>query len=98
MTASQSACSALTACFTAPQTTMTFRPAFLSRSMIGSGTPRPAMKALAPSWMITSTLAVRASGVAASRSTPNGLSVSDRTSRIWLRMKSGDVPAMPSTP
>jgi hypothetical protein len=56
------------------------------------------MKDEAPSAMITSTLAVRASGVAARRSTPNGLSVSFRTSRIWSRMKSGVVPAMPSTP
>ena len=98
ITASQPACSAFTACFTAPQTTMTFRPDFFSRSMIGIGTPRPATKDDAPSSQMISTEAVRLSGLAASRSTPNGLSVSDFTLRISSRMKSGERPAMPSTP
>ena len=62
------------------------------------GTPRPATKALAPPAMITSTAAVSASGVAASRSTPNGLSVISRTRRICSAMKSGPRPAMPRTP
>lgn len=98
MTASQPACSAFTACFTAPQTTMTLRPAFLSFSMIGIGTPSPATKDEAPSSMMISTEAVRLSGEAASRSTPNGLSVRLLTLRISSRMKSGVRPAMPSTP
>ena len=62
------------------------------------GTPRPATKDEAPSAMMISTLAVRLSGLAASRSTPNGLSVRARTLRISSRMKSGVRPAMPSTP
>jgi hypothetical protein len=98
ITASQPACSALTTCFTAPQTTITLSPAAFSRAMIGMGTPRPAMKALTPSAMITSTEAVRESGVAARRSTPKGRSVSARTLRISLRMKAGSRPAIPSTP
>ena len=98
MTASQPACSALTACFTAPQTTMTFIPAFLSFSRIGMGTPRPATKDEAPSSMITSTAATRLSGEAARRSTPKGPSVRLRTLRICSRMKSGPCPAMPRTP
>jgi len=98
ITASQPACSALIACLTAPQTTMTLSPAFFSFSMIGIGTPRPAMKLEAPSPMITSTEAVKDSGEAASKSTPNGLSVRVRTLRISSRMKSGSRPAMPSTP
>jgi len=98
ITASQPAACAFTACFTAPHTTMTFSPAPFSFSMIGKGTPRPATKDEAPPSMIASTEAVRASGVAASRSTPNGLSVRSRTWAICRRMKSGLVPAMPSTP
>lgn len=98
ITASQPACSAFTACFTAPQTTITFSPAFFSFSMIGIGTPRPATKLEAPSAMMMSTEAVRLSGEAASRSTPNGRLVSVRTLRISSRMNSGPRPAMPSTP
>jgi hypothetical protein len=98
ITASQPAAWALTACWTAPHTTMTFSPAPFSLSMIGRGTPRPATNDEAPPAMIASTEAVRASGVAASKSTPNGRSVRSRTWAICRRMKSGLVPAMPSTP
>ena len=69
-----------------------------SRAMIGMGTPRPAMKVVAPPLMITSTLAVSDSGDAASKSTPKGRSVRRRTSFIWSRITSGPRPAMPSTP
>src|SRR5579859_3124476 len=84
--------------FTAPQTTMTFRPALFSRCMIGMGTPSPATNDEAPSSIMISTEAVRLSGLAANRSTPNGRSVSPLTLRISSRMKSGERPAIPKTP
>ena len=66
--------------------------------MTAIGTPSPAINAVAPSAMMTSTDAVSVSGCAVSRSTPNGLSVRSRTRRIWSRMNRGGHPAMPSDP
>ncbi|MEI9987498.1 MAG: hypothetical protein WDN69_32780 [Aliidongia sp.] len=45
-----------------------------------------------------STEASSEAGTAASRSTPNGLSVRPRTLRISSRIRSGPSPAMPSVP
>ena len=56
------------------------------------------MKALAPSSTMTSMAASIWSGSAASRSTPKGLSVRRRTSRICSRIPSGGTPAIPSVP
>ena len=54
------------------QTTITLRPACLPPFMIGIGIPRPATNDEGAPSMMISTDAVRLSGDAARRSTPNG--------------------------
>ena len=72
---------------------ITTTPACFSWSTIATGTPSPAINALAPSSMIiVDGVAVSVSGCAVSRSTPNGLSVSSRTRRICWRIRSGPTP------
>ena len=63
-----------------------------------AGTPSPAANTDAPSRINASTSVIRRSGIAVSRSTPSGLSVSALAARISATISSPDIVEAPKQP
>ena len=66
--------------------------------MTSRGTPSPAANTAAPSRMSASTSVINRSGIAVSRSTPSGLSVSAFAARISATISSPDIVDAPKHP